>query len=64
MLTYDYYCKKCDKKHEDLRVKKIDDEVTCPDCENVMERLFPNKMEFDNRFVGSHANDYDKYGPR
>lgn len=37
MPIFDYTCKQCENKFEKI-VKKFDDEVTCPECEQVANR--------------------------
>lgn len=43
MPILQYICKNCGKTFEEL-VKKHDDEVLCPDCGKVTERLYSGQM--------------------
>lgn len=58
MKYVDYYCRKCDKKFEDVEVQNPERDVAfCPHCENSMERLY-TKMSFKSKFKGSHNGEY------
>ena len=45
-MIYDYQCDKCLHKLIDVYVRRMDERVDCPKCENEMTRLFP----VDSRF--------------
>ena len=58
MKYVNYYCRKCNKKFEDVEVQNPERDIAvCPYCENIMERIF-DKMSFRGRFKGSHNGEY------
>lgn len=43
MPILQYYCKKCEREFDEL-VKRHTDEVKCPDCGELCERLYSGKV--------------------
>lgn len=60
MITYEWFCKKCDEKFETMQsIVEYDGKTSCPTCKNIInERILSSRVHF----IGTKVEDRE-YNP-